>query len=50
MMQMHQWGVDHQIECSLVSNNQGYGDKALYTPGAKVVDTKACADKMVEIL
>lgn len=39
---MHQWAIEHQIECSLVSKDEevkGYGDSALYTPAAKVVDT-----------
>ena len=49
---MYEWGINHEIKCSLLpkpENVKGYGEKALYTP-SKVVDTKACADKMEDIL
>ena len=49
---MHKWATDHQIDCSLVVKSgsiTGYGEKALLTP-AKIVDTKACADKIVQVL
>jgi len=49
---MHKWANTHQIPCNLLEKPpkiRGYGEKALWTP-AKVVDTKACGSKMVEII